>query len=406
MTAETLRGDALPPSIRVHRQQFGGCCSCHIEGTGAVRTYVAVRPDPGPAATAQATQAYGQLAACLQSLGARTAQVVTERLYCRDLHADGESLRRSRAEFYGPDAGPATTYLEQPPCTPGVAVELQAMVLSPVSGTRDIDLTRLRADLGAGTGVRLMDHGDCHLHVHNITGGAAGDGGSFGEQMESIFARTEALLELQDLNFHDVVRTWIYLPQMERDYDELNRVRTTFFERHGIERLPASTGIQGGVYPADRAASLDFYALRGRQPVGLELMHANTLNEAWSYGSSFSRGMAVTQPDRRELYVSGTASIDEAGQVVCVGDIEGQTQRLLTNIEALLEGSGATPADLVQATTYLKDAGFLDTFVAGWIGRGFPADVPHNIVTADVCRPDWLCETEVVAVVPPAREAS
>ena len=93
---------------------------------------------------------------------------------------------------------------------------------------------------------------------------------------------------------------------MERDYDDLNRVRNAFFERVGLRRIPASTGIQGGVYPCDRGGSMDLYAFRTERPVEIDQMHASTLNEAWDYGSSFARGMRVTREDRTVLYEPGS----------------------------------------------------------------------------------------------------
>ncbi|MFH1566413.1 MAG: Rid family hydrolase, partial [Gemmatimonadota bacterium] len=86
------------------------------------------------------------------------------------------------------------------------------------------------------------------------------------------------------------------------------------------------------------------------------------------------------------------------GQVVHVGDIEGQVHRMLLNVEQLLAGSGAGLGDVVRVTTYLKEPEFYSTFVRVCAERGFPADVPHTICHADVCRPDWLCEMELEAV--------
>ena len=100
-------------------------------------------------------------------------------------------------------------------------------------------------------------------------------------------------------------------------------------------------------------------------------------------------------------YVSGTASIDENGEVVHVGDISGQSARTLLNIEQLLAGCGAAPTDIVRGTTYLKRADDYGVFLRTWQERGFPESIPHTICRADVCRPDWLCETEVVAIFPP-----
>ena len=55
------------------------------------------------------------------------------------------------------------------------------------------------------------------------------------------------------------------------------------------------------------------------------------------------------------LYVSGTASIDEAGRTVHVGDFEAQVDRMLHNIASLLAQQGATFENLVSGVMYLKN---------------------------------------------------
>ena len=79
--------------------------------------------------------------------------------------------------------------------------------------------------------------------------------------------------------------------------------------------------------------------------------YAPTMNEAPSYGADFCRGMTVETRSRRTIYLSGTASIDTAGRVVCMGDIEGQVDRMLLNVRELLAYEGASPDDLVARIT-------------------------------------------------------
>src|SRR5574338_1434433 len=74
------------------------------------------------------------------------------------------------------------------------------------------------------------------------------------------------------------------------------------------------------------------------------------LNEAYSYArpSSFSRGMRLDLNGITVLLISGTASIDERGVSVHVGDFRAQTQRMYKNVTALLESEGATWKDIVR----------------------------------------------------------
>ena len=66
------------------------------------------------------------------------------------------------------------------------------------------------------------------------------------------------------------------------------------------------------------------------------------LNEAYSYAkpSSFSRGMRVDLGGLAVLFISGTASIDEQGRSIHVGDFRAQVCRTFSNITALLGAEG------------------------------------------------------------------
>jgi 2-iminobutanoate/2-iminopropanoate deaminase len=81
------------------------------------------------------------------------------------------------------------------------------------------------------------------------------------------------------------------------------------------------------------------------------------LNEAYHYAkpSSFSRGLRIELGGIVILLISGTASIDESGVSVHVGDFRAQCRRTFLNITGLLESEGATWKDIVRTTCYLRD---------------------------------------------------
>ena len=79
------------------------------------------------------------------------------------------------------------------------------------------------------------------------------------------------------------------------------------------------------------------------------------LNEAYDYGSAFSRGMRIDLNGLTILLISGTASIDDAGRTVHVGDLRKQLRRTFDNITKLLASEGATWHDIVRTTCYLRD---------------------------------------------------
>ncbi|MEW6749597.1 MAG: RidA family protein [Candidatus Latescibacterota bacterium] len=376
-----------------------------IHGCEGISLFISIRPAGRGGVLEQAAEIYGKLGLLLAEQGASRHDVVTEKVFLGDVQSQATSFFGVRTGFYSGGNGrclslPAATYLRQPPCEPGVLCELQARVVLTEQGD-GVEVHDLPGLPYPATGKVISCRGNDHIYLHNLTGGTPGDGWSYARQTEDAFRLAEEVLRSQRLGFRDVIRTWIYIDDMQRDYADLNRVRTAFFRRAGVQRMPASTGIQGGVYPPDRGGALDLYALRARRPVQIRPMHAPTLNEAWSYGSSFSRGMTVTCEHRTMAYISGTASIDTEGRVVHVGDIDGQVRRMLLNVRELLAGGGAAPSDLVRATTYLKHAPDLEAFKRVYAEEGFPLDIPHTICNADVCRPDWLVEIEGAAIFPP-----
>jgi enamine deaminase RidA (YjgF/YER057c/UK114 family) len=128
-------------------------------------------------------------------------------------------------------------------------------------------------------------------------------------------------------------------------------------------------------------------------------MTSPTLNEAPEYGADFVRGMKVVESNKVALLVSGTASIDENGRTAHVDDFEAQADRMLVNLAALLRGQGADFADVVSAFTYLKHPTDAERLRRKLREAGFEG-FPHAIVIAPICRPELLCETEALAVLP------
>ncbi len=66
---------------------------------------------------------------------------------------------------------------------------------------------------------------------------------------------------------------------------------------------------------------------------------------------------------------------------------------------ALLEGQGAHFADVVHAITYVKHPGDAPHVREKFLRAGVDG-FPQALVAAPICRPDLLCETEVLAVLP------
>jgi enamine deaminase RidA (YjgF/YER057c/UK114 family) len=163
--------------------------------------------------------------------------------------------------------------------------------------------------------------------------------------------------------------------------------------------VPASTGIGGGPVSGAHDLCLGLYAVKSGRPLVKSVMTSPTLNEAREYGADFVRGLRVQEANKVALYVSGTASIDEQGRSIHCNDVEAQADRMLVNLAALLERQGARFADVVHAITYVKHAADAARVRARLRQAGF-GGFPHALVAAPICRPELLCETEALAVLP------
>jgi len=129
------------------------------------------------------------------------------------------------------------------------------------------------------------------------------------------------------------------------------------------------------------------------------------LNEAYAYAkpSSFSRGMRIDLNGLTILLISGTASIDDSGKSVHIGDFRAQMQRTLANITGLLESEGASWHDIVRTTCYLRDIerdyeAFNEERTAFYKEQGLDPLPASTGIQAILCRPELLIEIEAIAM--------
>lgn len=224
-------------------------------------------------------------------------------------------------------------------------------------------------------------------------------------QTESLLISYAEMLQNYGATLADnCIRTWFFVRDVDTQYAGMVTARKDFFREQGLTEKThyiSSTGIGGS--PADTKALLQLgtYALTGMKPSQQQYLYAPThLNPTYEYGVTFERGTLVKYGDRGQIFISGTASIDNKGNVLYVGDIVNQTRRMWENVEKLLEEGGATFNDVMQIVVYLRDSADYLT-VSRMFKEKFP-DTPYVITLAPVCRPAWLIEMECIAVTPNA----
>ena len=196
------------------------------------------------------------------------------------------------------------------------------------------------------------------------------------------------------------IRTWLFVNDIDLNYGGVVRARNQVFFTQGLTQnthFIASTGIGGRQQDPNVLSQMDNYAIAGVKPEQIHYLYAPThLNRTSDYGVSFERGTYVDYADRRHVFISGTASINNKGEVMYAKDVEQQTRRMWENVEALLAEAECTYDDVCEMIVYLRDIADYDLVSALYQER-FPGK-PTVIVHAPVCRPGWLVEMECTAV--------
>ena len=129
------------------------------------------------------------------------------------------------------------------------------------------------------------------------------------------------------------------------------------------------------------------------------------LNEAYAYAkpSSFSRGMRIDLNGVTILLISGTASIDENGVSVHIGDFRAQLRRTYDNITGLLASEGCTWHDIVRTSCYLRDIdrdydAFNEERTKFFAEQGLDPLPASTGIQAHLCRPELLIDIEAIAM--------
>ena len=192
------------------------------------------------------------------------------------------------------------------------------------------------------------------------------------------------------------IRTWFFVQNIDVNYAGVVKARNEVFVTQGLTpqtHYIASTGISGRHADAGVLVQMDTYAVLGLCREQIHYLYARDyLNPTYEYGVSFERGTYVDYGDRRQVFISGTASINRNGDIVYPGDIRRQTERMWQNVEALLGEAEMSFEDVGQMLVYLRDGADYMT-VREMFDQRFP-EIPKVILLAPVCRPGWLIEME------------
>ena len=381
-----------------HAHQEAGCVPVSVEtarfvgASGVEEIHLAASPIRHADFETQLDWLHAALAETLRSLGG-DAQPILLRYACSDLANQGRALARRAA--HGLSSRTAVSWIEQPP-RPPAKLALLALAIRDPAGGLDLELRGPTLTWRRGP---LQHHWSCRMNVPSEEAASL--------QTDKLLTAYEAELQKRGLSLADhLIRTWFFLRDIDLDYGAMAEARRLFFAARGLTprtHYCASTGIGGRAGEPQARVTLDAYAIGGVQPEQISyLKAAEHLSPTDLYGVTFERGLAVDYRDRRQVFISGTASIDHQGRLLHPGNLARQLDRTLDNIEALLKEAAADWGDLCTLTAYVRDPSDLERVRGELSDRLGP--VPLMVVTAAVCRPGWLVEVEAQATVAEIRE--
>lgn len=310
------------------------------------------------------------------------SRIITKRYFCTDAV--------NQSELIANDGSCATGIIQQPP--------LDGSKIAVWIYMQEFESAKMIPSDATGTSTMCVQNNG-YTHYWDM-GMQRHNGDSF-KQTKQLLEDYESALQSEGINIADnCIRTWFFVRDVDIQYAGMVKARRENFDNNRLTRdthYLASTGICGLPTSPDSILMLDAYAVKGIAPEQQQYLYAKThLNPTIEYGVTFERGTRLILGDRSHLYISGTASIDNKGQVVHLGDITRQTLRMWENVEKLLEEGGASFRDIAQIIVYLRDLGDYE-LVNRMFREKFP-NTPYIITHAPVCRPTWLIEMECIAI--------
>ena len=223
---------------------------------------------------------------------------------------------------------------------------------------------------------------------------------SYMQTWQTLFIYIDILKLFQATLEKNCVRTWFFVRDVDTQYGGLVKSRRECFVEQGLTpetHYIASTGIGGTPSDPKALVQLDSYAMTGFEPEQQRYLYGlSHLNRTIEYGVTFERATLMQYGDRNHVYISGTASINNKGEVMHVGNVQQQTLRMWENVETLLNEGGMSYDDVMQIIVYLRDSADYEV-VKRMFEQKFP-DIPTVFTLAPVCRPTWLIEMECMAV--------
>jgi enamine deaminase RidA (YjgF/YER057c/UK114 family) len=319
-------------------------------------------------------------------LGYHDEQCLFMRVFCSDALNQEKILRENYPFLFNPSNRPNLSFVQQP-VLPASKLAVWAYL---VKGKISVERTEY--------GNLYHSNGLTHIWTANLM--ASESSGTF-YQTEQMFLKYLNLLSHFSSNlYNNALRTWIFVRDIDTIYADLVKARKLIFEEQGLNKQThyiTSTGIEGKNEIPNQFAFMDAYSIVGVDPKQIKYLHAPShMCPTANYGVTFERGTTISYGDRQHVFISGTASINNQGEILHSEDVDKQTERVIENISVLLSEAGCNLSNITYAVVYIRDNS--DYYRVNLRLKELIPEIPAIILLASVCRPGWLVEIEVMAI--------
>jgi enamine deaminase RidA (YjgF/YER057c/UK114 family) len=245
-----------------------------------------------------------------------------------------------------------------------------------------------------------------YLYLYGLKNNNSNETKSTYENLKEFFNRIELYIIENNFLPKDILRTWIYVSDINKDYADFNKARKEFFEKNEIgyssdfNELPASTCI-GGSSPESKFSINLVCADKKEMFPKIKRIYNELQNEAegnaYLFRPTFSRALLVEDENFSELQISGTASINDSGETVYKNDPYNQIKKTILNVSALLRQTNQNFNDLCESTCFFKKPEYFNYYTD--VLHELRIDIfPSTFIIGDICRDDLLFEFDGVAI--------
>jgi 2-iminobutanoate/2-iminopropanoate deaminase len=349
----------------------------------------AAGPGPLPTSTvAQAERTLENLRRALASSGQSFDNLVFLQVLLTD-YSQAHAVAKLVQAAFKPERAPATCFLGMSKLNPGRLVRMDA-VASTITDRAQIVAKDVPLPLGSS--VHAVRVGD--LVFTGAVDAAEAPLDAAVPPSAVILDSTDAVLRAGGLSMKDSFRHWSFIrnlkdPRVNRAYGRgrNQRLDSVF----APQEFPANSRM-GSPALGDGVAHRSYaVATRGKRQYP---------------ESPFARKMpkVFAQAARAGdwLFIAGQDAVDVANRTLFVGDLRGQTEQCIRQLQWIVEAAGGTMDDIVKTTVYLIDgvdrSVFFDAYTEQFRRRLKSLWMPAGLtMDLDAMRTDCLVEIDAVA---------